>query len=282
MNLPIKFLAIMTMLLMVASCSSTKKTVASVPAQATAQQAKNVDADAAYNFEQLTASYGNWQRLKMPVTAIIAEPKSLSASGQVVMERNKSIHLSMRVLGMEVAALYLTADSVAVVDRWNKRYLSENLTRFLAGFPVNVANVQDLLTGRIFMLGSERVTADMARYFDFESEGRLWACKPKVATANVEYAFVCELLNLMATSVAVGDKAPVQMLAGEAETTAMGPIASFVRVATLVGGKRVDVTLQWKPSKAQWDKDVTVSTFKIPADYKRLEAADLIKGLSNK
>ena len=124
---------------------------------------------------QVLANYGLWQRLKTPVTLRLYSPKSVSISGNAVMERGKSIMISLRFLGMEIGSLYVTNDSIQIIDKFNKRYVKEPLAQLLAGFPVNISNVQDLLLGRPFLLGSERPVADMPGKFDITADSNTGA-----------------------------------------------------------------------------------------------------------
>lgn len=62
-------------------------------------------------------------------------PKRISASGTMTMTRGKDISISMRVLGIEVATLYITGDSVIALDKWHKYYLAESVESLLGGCP---------------------------------------------------------------------------------------------------------------------------------------------------
>lgn len=56
-----------------------------------------------------------------------------SMLADITMQTDSFIGISMRVLGMEVARIYITADSVQIMDRVNKQYLPRSMADFLQG-----------------------------------------------------------------------------------------------------------------------------------------------------
>lgn len=95
-----------------------------------------------------------WQNVYMPVRVSVSAPKSMSMSGRVTMVRDSVINLSMRVLGMEVAAVQITPDSVWVVDKFHKLVFSEGTRALLGGRTMTVGQIQALL------LGTDNVVAE--------------------------------------------------------------------------------------------------------------------------
>ncbi len=69
------------------------------------------------------------------------------------MQRDRSVHLSLRFLGMEVASLMVTQDGIFALYKLERLYFAESISDLLGGFPTTVGNVQDLLLGRAFILG---------------------------------------------------------------------------------------------------------------------------------
>ena len=69
------------------------------------------------------------------------------------MQRDRSVHLSLRFLGMEVASLMVTRDSIFALYKLERLYFAESISDLLGGFPATVGNVRDLLLGRAFILG---------------------------------------------------------------------------------------------------------------------------------
>lgn len=258
------------------SCSGGKTAVKPLPVISSEPVAEVTPAQAAQDLRAMLASYSpQWQRVKMPVNLSVTAPKQIGASGTVTMERGRLIAISMRVLGMEIASLTLQGDSILVIDRWNKRYLFEDIRRVLSGFPVNISNVQDLLMGRVFVVGNSGLTEADASLLKVEAGEGLWGCEPVKADPRYQYAFVCAAEALVALEAEVkAGGAGAQY--GEPAATPYGPFASSITIATKSAKKPVSGILTWNFDRAKWDGDVSVPAFKVPAGYKRINASDLI------
>lgn len=161
-------------------------------------------------------NYLPWQQVRVPVSVKINSPKSLSISGTAEMVRNKSVLISLKFIGMEVAWLYVSDDVVVVADKMNKRYISESSSKFLGGFDVNTANLQDLLIGRPFVLGSEDISSVDTNRLSFVSDGgEGWSLQPLSEIENLEYGFWFEPMTVLnAAVVQYASKQPVALLYG--------------------------------------------------------------------
>lgn len=89
----------------------------------------------------------SWQSVQMPVRVSLEKPRSFNLSGRVTMLRDSVINISLRVLGMEVAAINLNADSLWVVDRFHKVAFAEGTQRVLGQHTLTVGQIQDILLG---------------------------------------------------------------------------------------------------------------------------------------
>lgn len=68
-----------------------------------------------------------WHNVVMPARVSVSGEKNMSASGRLAMVRDSSLYLSVRMLGMEVMALYAADDSVWVYDRMSGTLAGERL-----------------------------------------------------------------------------------------------------------------------------------------------------------
>lgn len=102
---------------------------------------------------------GEWQNVVMPVRITLRSPKNISFSGRATMIRDSVINLSMRVLGMEVASVNVTADSVWFADRFHKYVFSESTQRVLGSHQLTMGQMQDILFG-IDTDGADELTFD--------------------------------------------------------------------------------------------------------------------------
>ncbi len=118
---------------------------------------KQATANAAYDNSE------EWSSLYAPVGVQVDKPMSMSFGGRVTMRKGEYIHVSMRFIGMEVAALYLDADSAYFVDKYHKAVFAEPLPTLLGSrySYLNITDIQNILLGRTTAPASEhaRVTA---------------------------------------------------------------------------------------------------------------------------
>lgn len=91
--------------------------------------------------------------------------KAMSLKGQLRMQRDSVIWISLTYLGIEAARLKITTDSINFINRSNKTYLSEDMAKLKEFIPIepSLEFIQDILTGneRLIQKG-ERFKASVA------------------------------------------------------------------------------------------------------------------------
>ena len=99
-----------------------------------------------------------WTTLYTSLNANISRPMSLNCSGRATLENGKYIHLSMRFIGMEVAAMYMDADSVFFVDKYHKYYFAEPLATVLGEKykHLTIGDIQKIFLGKLSIPETER------------------------------------------------------------------------------------------------------------------------------
>lgn len=112
-----------------------------------------------------------WHTLKCPVRLSLRQPMALSASGRALMVRDSLIHISARLLGMEVAVIRADRDSAWLVDRYHKVYTSMPIAALISDYGVTLADAQELLLGRadlasLFPAAAERVSFSADEFRD--------------------------------------------------------------------------------------------------------------------
>lgn len=88
-----------------------------------------------------------WTSVQMPCRVSLTKPKNFSLSGRMTMLRDSAINLSMRMLGMEVAAINVTPDSVWVADRFHKIVFTEAISKTLADHEITLDMIQTMMLG---------------------------------------------------------------------------------------------------------------------------------------
>ena len=263
------------------SCSSTRKASkdrlpAETPADISLQTPQQ-------RYNAVCGSYRAWEDVQMPVRLSLTSPKSLSANARAAMKRGEWISISVRMLGFEVASAFVDRDSVHIVDRYHKAYLSESLGRFLSQAGVTLEAIQDILLGRGFLFGGAggTFTPQLATAFDFTPSPDGLMIIPAAQPQGMEYGFLLapDSNNLAITTVSVGDNhAAVARYNDPVETSQAGNFAASTTLS-LMKGKNISATLDWNFSQAKWNTGVQRS-WKQPQGYRRLEAASLINKLT--
>lgn len=253
----------------VSSCSSKKKVVAPSSQQ-------GVEYGSLY--KKMVSDYGDWQSVRIPVTLRLSGPKNLSVGGNATMVRGKSLTIALRFFGMEIGQLYVSHDSIVVIDKVNRQYMVQPVGDILGGFDVNVSNLQDMLTGRAFILGAEGLTDRMERDFFITDEGGSVVMKPKRQPYGAEYSFCVDGSGAVSLlTVVAGMHDPVTCSYTEPQITAGGQMAGNADIQATLKGKPVNLEFDWNLGKARWNNPQDIKEPSIPGGYTRRTAAELLK-----
>jgi hypothetical protein len=175
---------------------------------------------------------GEWSTLSCPVKVALKSPTSMSASGRAQMVRGKCIFVSMRMLGFEVATLYVDNDSIVVADKFHKKYFSASFSDMRQKYNLSISALQDVLLGRKVNLPNfNGLTIEMTLPSDDSDIMSALTFIPANAE-NIYFTF------------------GTPMTAGDITMT------STVNVNTKIKNKDAAVTLTWEPSKASFDTDI--------------------------
>lgn len=231
-------------------------------------------------FTNLEAGYGEWESVKMPVTLNLISPKSMSIGGTLTMERDKSIHLSFRFIGMEVASMMVTEDSIYALYKLEKLYFAESISDLLGGFPATVGNVQDLLLGRPFMLGENRISLSQCT---LSGNGATWTIAPDRNPMGMSYDFTVDTPtgNVELLTVNLPSRSPIIADYSDFASSATGPMAGMTAISAKKGNTRIAAEISLNARKAEWGKGLG-KTWSAPRGYKRVLAADILKKLNKK
>lgn len=257
----------------VAGCRSTRQ----VPVEPTGTAV----ADAAQLYKRLGKNDGSWTDVTVPVKLQLSSPASLSVSGRARMVRGRSVDISLRVLGMEVAQLYVTNDSVYALYRLKKQYIAEGIRQAVGKFPVNLDNLQDLLLGRVFVLGHQSLADVPMKALDISREGDGWNVIPKDAPSDMSYGFRLSEAALLERFVAYALDNSLVTTVGYSGyvSTPSGLAAREVAVEVVKGRRTITAGIEWRWDDAKWDTGVK-SEWSRPRGYTRLESKDLLKMVS--
>lgn len=184
----------------------------------------------------------------------LESPVKASLGGTVIMQRDRGISMSLRFMGLvEVGTLTVTDDSITVIDKYHKLYLTESVAGLLDGVDFTVNNLQDILLGRIFVAGRDGFTpsSDLSLR---KLDGDMWAVTPPPFDSRWDYSFVFDTFNILkelVVSTSGRAKGVVRYEVTEAATPA-GPVASKMMIE-VPGRRAVKVAVSWKTGRAQWN-----------------------------
>lgn len=230
--------------------------------------------ESAFRFNTLTASLK--VELNMP-------KNNMSSRVEMKMVRDSAFQLSVQpFLGIEMFRIEISTDSVKVMDRINKRYVSESYAGLKGHTPIdfNFYNLQALFTNRLFLPGEQDISARQYNRFLLKQEGTRAEIKVK-DVMELLYTFVADgeqkllsthisdsserfLLGWNYTDFRMVEKQPFPMLM-ETEIVADG---------APVGG------INFRFSRIQVDVPVAME-FSIPSKYTRITFAQVLKALTN-
>lgn len=251
----------------------TSKTSEKVPAAAIERPATVEEC-----YSRALSRYGEWERLRVPLNVSLQSPTSASVSATAIMERDKSVLISLRVFGMEVGFAYVSEDSVLVVNKIKKWYFADATSRILGGFPATVGNIQDLLLGRAFRLGSNRIPVTSGWCEAEFSDTSSWLLTDKATYDKATYGFLFSPYDTLGILMAqLAGRTPVQIFYNLETDTPYGPFMGSLRVEAALGKSPLSATLKWNFGKARWNSDVELRKPKIPQSYERVTPASISK-----
>lgn len=261
------------MLLTIAGCRSSKQSTTLSPET-------DGERSLSQHFDDLVASYVNWEDVNIPVKLDLDAPKSMSISGRATMVRGKSVLISLRVLGLEVANLYITNDSIYATEKIHKYYIAEDINSLRGNFPISINDVQDMLLGQAFLLEYGRIDKSVRKQVQLSEIGEYWAILPKKFYNDVEYAFgVSQKDELMALSVSCQNVTPLMCQYSNHVLSPAGTIAGTSKINLSAGKIAMKATIKWDAEKAKWNTGKT-SVWKMPKGYNCISGVELLKTFS--
>ena len=174
-----------------------------------------------------------WADLSLPVTVSVTRP------------------VSMRMLGFEVGAAYITSDSLYAYAKLQRVYVAESISRLLGGLDADISDLQSLLIGAPLTLPSPGAGTSV----DINTS----------ATTG-------QPLDITLTT-ASGRKAVITYTPQQG-----APLASQVDISATSSGRQIAASLSYDWGRAKADTGAS-KTFSIPSGYRRIDAAALLKSL---
>ena len=133
----------------ISSCSSSKKITGSKIKEMSANRLmREINANS-FDFESVQAKVG---------IKVETEDNAFNLKGQLKMKKDSILWASITLpLGLEVARIKVTADSIFFINKSNKSYLVEQTESFnyLQNINANINTIQSVFTGNIFLINKK-------------------------------------------------------------------------------------------------------------------------------
>lgn len=233
-------------------------------------------------YAMLTESWKEWNNVEMGVKIRVTSPSKFNAAGKAYMKRGEWINFSVRMLGFEVATLWIDRDSIVAVDKYHKKYFSEPTDKLLGGAGITIENVQDMLLGRAFLAGKGTARPTDMKQFDFEDERNGWFLLPRQQPSSYKYGFlasstynglrgaVCEIDNFGSVTVDYSNIC---------ESRLAGWFAGKVSVENSAK-TRIAVSLEWDLNSAKFNTNLARRCH-IPEGSEKIPSSTLTKLLKS-
>ena len=250
------------------SCRSSK-TVTTTPAPSTntTHNIHHTDTAAilASHLSDVASSYKSWNDVEMPIELELISPRNLSISGRATMVKDKSIYISIRVLGFEAANIYINNDSIHA--------------KLLKGYAVTVGDLQDLLLGRAFVLG--KGTIKNSDDVDLDLSSSTWTATPKCDIKGVEYKYTFSTNDnaLKLLTVLIQGASPVLCDYSDNIDSEAGMIAQMLVISANVKKQQLKASIKWNADNAKWNSGATPK-WKAPKGYNRVDVEALLKAFN--
>lgn len=267
--------ALLIFLAIFSGCKSSKKigTIVSGGAKAHNEFFELME-ERAFQFNTLTARLN--AELKMP-------KNNMSSRVDLKMVRDSAFQLSVQpFLGIEVFRAEFTVDSIKVIDRMNKRYVAERYADLKGQTPIefNFYNLQALFTNRIFLPGYQEIEPKQFKRFKLNQDRDKAEIKVKDALGLLYTFFADGEEKLLSTYITdPSEQYALQWDYSDFRVTDRQPFPQLMDVNVLANGSSQG-GIAFRFSRIQTNVPVNLD-FSIPAKYKRITFAQIIKSISN-
>lgn len=235
-------------------------------------------------FLQMVDSYSDWTDFYSPVTLRLESPKSMSISGRATMVSGKEIYISLRMLGMEIAVIYIDENKIYAIDKFHKQFIEEDLKELLSDVDITIKDVQNILLGHLTSLGKGTVDRNDVHEFTFLSADDQWILTPEKQIKGTSLNFIATKTEpplLTDISLRIKGKGVFGCKYSDITVTPAGATAALLTLHAPMGTGDVKASLEWDIQDAKWNEGRTPK-FKMPSSsYKRIDTKSLLQSIGN-
>lgn len=233
--------------------------------------------------QEVAAANCPWTQLNLPLKVSLKSPDKLSLSGRIYMRRNHDIYVTLRVLGIEVANMYVNTDSIYVADKAHKYYLAEPIDKIFAGASLSIGDIQDALLGRAFINNRGTLSADMLNQVTVaDGENNSWEISPQSKiNGSISYSFRLSDSDNSMQSFTVDTGSKQYSCSYSDPTTIDGSrFMQRMSISTKVGKTEIDATLALDFDNVKWEVPES-ARWRTPKNYRRINPRALSQAFKN-
>lgn len=282
LKLRLKLLCIALGIVLAAGMSGCKSAQTVSPSDEYSPEATN--AKPAAKFKALADSYKSWNDITVPVKVVLREPKSISLSGTLRMIKGKSLNISMRFLGMEVATFYADNDSLIASVKMAQSYISEPMSILRDNFGLDLKDLQAMLLGQAFMPGKGVVLASDASLFDISDKGKTLLLQPKEWTKKFPWSFSATneaIPVLKSFDVDAAKYGSLSANFADVVSSVAGMMATDVSVEATIGKNKLDASLYYSAERAEFNTKTVITRPVLNRNMRRIDTARALKILKS-
>ena len=212
--------------------------------------------------------------------------KTMGSRVELKLVKDSALQLSVQpFLGIEVFRMELTPDSVKVMDRMNKRYVAEGYTALKEEWPIdfNFYNLQALFVHQLFLPGEQEVEGVHYDQFRLDREGAITRLHAR-DRMDLRYCFEANSSEQLLSTLITEGNGRYSLLWKYLSLEALPSVAWLFPLQMQVSFRDEGIRkggMDIRFSRLQWDKPLNMD-FSVPAKYKRITFADIIKMIGGK
>lgn len=212
--------------------------------------------------------------------------KTMGSRVELKLVKDSALQLSVQpFLGIEVFRMELTPDSVKVMDRMNKRYVAEGYTALKEEWPIdfNFYNLQALFVHQLFLPGEQEVEGVHYDQFRLDREGAITRLHAR-DRMDLRYCFEANSSEQLLSTLITEGNGRYSLLWKYLSLKAQPSVAWLFPLQMQVSFRDEGIRkggMDIRFSRLQWDKPLNMD-FSVPAKYKRITFADIIKMIGGK
>ena len=205
---------------------------------------------------------------------------TISANALLRIVKDQIIQLSVRIpfLGTEIARISITPEQIIIIDRANKRYVSESIQTLQQriSFNFDFYNLQALFTNQLFIAGKSSVTPEDYNTFNW-NEDKFFVRLNNRDAQGIHYDFVSDFTNRIIQTEMYKNKKDVDMNWLYKDFGLASNNRSFPMKMTMELTVPNDLfTLNLSFNTVDVDADFKLDT-SIPGNYQRIEFEQVVK-----